>query len=1331
MKLIRCHIDNFGKLHEYDYNFDEGLNIVLQDNCWGKTTLADFLKVMLYGMGDKNAEGESAKERAKYLPWQGGTYGGTLDFESEGKQYRIERKFGETPEDDYSKIIDLSTDMTALIDPETLGEDLFKLDSSAFERSVFIDQNGLSMGDASTGIRTRLNSLIYHANDLAAFDDAIRHLNEEIRDYERPGQKDRLKDLSRAIAEKERQREVLEENIKGQDHAKERISGVRAHLVETEAELAETKENTTKLSGYNQRIASSEKLLADINEQHAGVAGQCEVIRQSLNGVIPEADKLSSMNTKNRHINDLEKSIQELDTTLSNLSEEQTRINDQYSGKLPTVEDLDLVRNAYTELQGFRTTSAQEVIEEPMEPECFALFEELQKNDPEILSKLDQAVDSKDTLQALLIQRAREEEEAKLAKRLREERKSQYKQMLEETKALEQAVTDTNPYEEERSGPIIAKLEELQKDKQIVKLRSEELEHEGIDEDEERLLAKYTEHPFGLAEGERVLQKYRNVQTAASEVKGTTAKLEGENAKAEGIRTALSQFDGVTELSITPVSEPAKSSGTALIILGVLVMIAGAVLAFLIQPAFAALIALGLLLILPGNRMNQKHQEDETAYQEYKAKKEQNDEKLKKKRELEDQLKASEETISSLNKEIDSLKSQVSIEESEVISWSKNWLAGGSISEEAIGAVLEEGRSVGRIRFRKNAYENKKKYVAEVKEEINRLWNESCDAYPEISKNTPEEAAKHLQEKKSDHNRHVDALAKLNDKKTKFLADIGETEEELLSDVVKEIPIPSADQIKALVDEDNAILSNVGIQITDSSFKEEFDTVRTMLADYRLYVQKVKELNERRLQKERHEAELVEKLNETEKVLQGQYADLSIPERLAKSREDISRTVTIEKQLKELTQLRVDAFAKYQGLSESVFSYLKQFTEEPGDFTAELEEIGRKAAEYAPLALQKDHLESQRESLLEDIRKAKEGIASLRVQDEAELRTRLGELEQLRDELRDEYQQKAAHIRNADQSLEKYPDVLNELDELCEEKQDARNAAASLKKTIALITSAKNNLANRYLGRVENLFNEYMKIWLGNDAVRGILDQDFNVSIDEGGEPHSAVEYSTGYSDLIDICMRLALIDTLFEEEQPFLILDDPFVNLDANHLDKALELLKAMSANKQVVYFVCHPIRAVEKMGDSEARRRFRELVEKTRTISAERKATSQEAEAAQSQEDLYHQREETGTPLITPVDPDAMITSPVFNMKLKVREGAEGSASYELFFIDEEGHVLSEKRLAEVNNGRLIADSVQFSLNPAESGSHRVELMIRDSEAADPFEVLERIPLQAQFAA
>ena len=46
MKLLSCHVENFGKLSDFSYVFEEGLNVFLAENGWGKSTLAAFLKVV-------------------------------------------------------------------------------------------------------------------------------------------------------------------------------------------------------------------------------------------------------------------------------------------------------------------------------------------------------------------------------------------------------------------------------------------------------------------------------------------------------------------------------------------------------------------------------------------------------------------------------------------------------------------------------------------------------------------------------------------------------------------------------------------------------------------------------------------------------------------------------------------------------------------------------------------------------------------------------------------------------------------------------------------------------------------------------------------------------------------------------------------------------------------------------------------------------------------------------------------------------------------------------------------------------------------------------------
>ena len=60
----------------------------------------------------------------------------------------------------------------------------------------------------------------------------------------------------------------------------------------------------------------------------------------------------------------------------------------------------------------------------------------------------------------------------------------------------------------------------------------------------------------------------------------------------------------------------------------------------------------------------------------------------------------------------------------------------------------------------------------------------------------------------------------------------------------------------------------------------------------------------------------------------------------------------------------------------------------------------------------------------------------------------------------------------------------------------------------------------------------------------------------------------------MDVCLRLSLIEAMFEKEKPFLVLDDPFVALDDKNLKSALELLKQASKEFQIVYLTCHESR-------------------------------------------------------------------------------------------------------------------------------------------------------------
>lgn len=61
--------------------------------------------------------------------------------------------------------------------------------------------------------------------------------------------------------------------------------------------------------------------------------------------------------------------------------------------------------------------------------------------------------------------------------------------------------------------------------------------------------------------------------------------------------------------------------------------------------------------------------------------------------------------------------------------------------------------------------------------------------------------------------------------------------------------------------------------------------------------------------------------------------------------------------------------------------------------------------------------------------------------------------------------------------------------------------------------------------------------------------------------------------------MRISLIDTIFQDkaQKPFVIFDDPFVNLDDSKLEAAKNFIRKLSENYQIVYLTCHNSRSID----------------------------------------------------------------------------------------------------------------------------------------------------------
>lgn len=177
MKLLTCHIDNFGKLSNFTINFSDGINVINEPNGWGKSTLAAFLKVMFYGLDPKKEPGAHDKERAVYRPWQGGVYGGYLDFEVGDKQYRIRRTFGKSERFDEFHLFDLATNLESEDYSRDIGIELFDLDSASFKRSIYIMQNDCA-SCSTDNINAKLGNLVENTNDINNYESANSKLKD-------------------------------------------------------------------------------------------------------------------------------------------------------------------------------------------------------------------------------------------------------------------------------------------------------------------------------------------------------------------------------------------------------------------------------------------------------------------------------------------------------------------------------------------------------------------------------------------------------------------------------------------------------------------------------------------------------------------------------------------------------------------------------------------------------------------------------------------------------------------------------------------------------------------------------------------------------------------------------------------------------------------------------------------------------------------------------------------------------------------------------------------------------------------------------------------------
>lgn len=148
MYIKSIHIDAFGALKDRDIVFGEGLNIIEGKNEAGKSTVAMFIKFMLYGLSGRGSDGDIS-ERRRYVSWDTGSAEGSMTIVTAGGEFRIERELyvsgdkngaGDAVRERVS-VTDASTGERVFRDMAP-GAALLGIPESVFVNTVFVKQSG-------------------------------------------------------------------------------------------------------------------------------------------------------------------------------------------------------------------------------------------------------------------------------------------------------------------------------------------------------------------------------------------------------------------------------------------------------------------------------------------------------------------------------------------------------------------------------------------------------------------------------------------------------------------------------------------------------------------------------------------------------------------------------------------------------------------------------------------------------------------------------------------------------------------------------------------------------------------------------------------------------------------------------------------------------------------------------------------------------------------------------------------------------------------------------------------------------------------------------------
>ncbi len=304
MIIERIAIERFGNLSDLRLEFGPGLNVLVGDNESGKSTVAAFIRYMLYGFS-QNAPSD-LPEREKRVSWEEGLAAGEMEVSlSDGRRLRILRRTEATEQAgrigyrEESSLVDLR-DGSTLPFRALPGDAFFGVPEQVYANTAFFSQSSLARFNENE-MAQAMENLLFSGDERVSSQRALKTMKEARYSLSHPS------GVGGAIYELSSKSDAIRIRL---TQAMRRS----AQIHKTEADLHKLSENIARAEAERDRLAEvagyyrgylticSFDKLHEIESRYSALSDERASLRRSagVTDFVPDEGYLASLETAER-----------------------------------------------------------------------------------------------------------------------------------------------------------------------------------------------------------------------------------------------------------------------------------------------------------------------------------------------------------------------------------------------------------------------------------------------------------------------------------------------------------------------------------------------------------------------------------------------------------------------------------------------------------------------------------------------------------------------------------------------------------------------------------------------------------------------------------------------------------------------------------------------------------------------------------------------------------------------------------------------------------------------------------------------------------------------